>query len=265
MHAMFERRGEEVWVVDLQSRNGTFVGEERVTEARLTEGAVLRFGRTEVHFALQPTWSGGEDDAPRGDRSRPDGQRDTIRAQGTLSTRAPAVHEPEPDPYALALRPLVVLRMSLHAIGVAGAPDAAARIRAAVEAGSRAVLDEGGVAGRIASIGVLGLFGVTGAAPDDAARAVRAARAARAAIRRLGGIDVRAAVDAGPLLAGDAGGPAGAEIAAMGAAADRCERLAALAHPGEIIIGPGAAGAADAPDVRKRELDGVSVEIVGEE
>src|SRR5512138_1802975 len=48
MHAMFERRGDEVWVVDLDSRNGTFVAEERVREAVVPEGAVVRFGRTEV-------------------------------------------------------------------------------------------------------------------------------------------------------------------------------------------------------------------------
>src|SRR5512133_3412560 len=43
MHAMFERRGEDVWVVDLESRNGTFLGSERVSEARLEDGVVVRF------------------------------------------------------------------------------------------------------------------------------------------------------------------------------------------------------------------------------
>src|SRR5512144_2692370 len=53
MHAMFERRGGEIWVVDLDSRNGTFVGDERVAEARIADGDVVRFGRTEVRLDLE--------------------------------------------------------------------------------------------------------------------------------------------------------------------------------------------------------------------
>src|SRR5512133_204478 len=52
MHAMFERRGNEVWVVDLDSRNGTFIGEERIAEGRVADGSVVRFGRTEVRIDL---------------------------------------------------------------------------------------------------------------------------------------------------------------------------------------------------------------------
>jgi pSer/pThr/pTyr-binding forkhead associated (FHA) protein len=44
MHALFEARGDTLWVVDLGSRNGTFVGEERVEEAQVGVGAVLAFG-----------------------------------------------------------------------------------------------------------------------------------------------------------------------------------------------------------------------------
>jgi len=50
MHALFERRGTELWVVDLDSRNGTFVGEERVQESRLQPGARVRFGKTEAEL-----------------------------------------------------------------------------------------------------------------------------------------------------------------------------------------------------------------------
>ena len=46
MHALFERRGEELWVVDLDSRNGTFLDGERVHAAPVRPGAKLRFGRT---------------------------------------------------------------------------------------------------------------------------------------------------------------------------------------------------------------------------
>ncbi len=265
MHAMFERRGDEVWVIDLESRNGTFVGEERVGEARLEDGAMVRFGRTEIRFTARSSWT-PPPRTPREERIRPDAQRDTIRSDGTTSARAPGAHapvarEPEADPYALALRPVVVLRMSLHAVRLASSPDAAARVRAAVDAAARAALDEGAMVGRLASVGVLALFGVTGPGPDDAARAVHAARTARGAVRRLGGVDLRAAVDAGPLLAGNAMGPTGADVTALGAAADRCERLAALALPGEILLGPGAAGAAG-EGVTQRELDGAPVEVL---
>ncbi|WP_242356258.1 MULTISPECIES: FHA domain-containing protein [Anaeromyxobacter] len=265
MHAMFERRGEEVWVIDLESRNGTFVGEERVGEARLDDGAVVRFGRTEIRFTAR-AGRGAPARTPREERIRPDAQRDTIRSEGTISARVlaarePVAHEPAVDPHTLAVRPVVVLRMSLHAVRIASSPDVAGRVRAAVDAAARAALNEGAMVGRLASVGVLALFGVTSPRADDAARAVQAARTARGAVRRLGGIDLRAAVDAGPLLAGNAMGPTGADIAALGAAADRCERLAALALPGEILLGPGAAGAAG-EGVTQRELDGAAVEVV---
>jgi len=48
MHALFEARGDALWVVDLGSRNGTFVDQGRIEEARLAVGALLAFGRTEV-------------------------------------------------------------------------------------------------------------------------------------------------------------------------------------------------------------------------
>lgn len=261
MHAMFERRGDDVWVIDLESRNGTFLGDERVGEARLADGALLKFGRTEVRFATQSSRTDSTR-LPREDWPRPEGQRDTIRADGTLSTRAPAVREePERDPRELALRPVVILRMSLHASGLAGAPDAAERVRAALEAMSRAALDEDGVVGRLASVGLLAVFGLGGMKPDDPTRALRAARAARSAVQELGGIDLRAGLDAGPVLAGNTGGGAGQELAVLGAAADRCERLAALASPGEILVGPGAARAEDVTHLGPRDLGGTSVEV----
>lgn len=50
MHALFERRGGEMWVVDLDSRNGTFVAGERIHEAPLRPGVKLRFGKTEAEM-----------------------------------------------------------------------------------------------------------------------------------------------------------------------------------------------------------------------
>lgn len=57
MHALFERRGDDLWVVDLDSRNGTFVDEERVQEARIAPGNKIRFGRTSVEIRDQATIS----------------------------------------------------------------------------------------------------------------------------------------------------------------------------------------------------------------
>jgi class 3 adenylate cyclase len=53
MHAMFERRGAELWVVDLDSRNGTFVDDERVHEAPVAPGSRLRFGKTNAEVRAQ--------------------------------------------------------------------------------------------------------------------------------------------------------------------------------------------------------------------
>ncbi len=110
MHAMFERRGDEVWLIDLESRNGTFVDEVRVQEQQLPTASVLRFGKTEVRFERR-----GDPDRPERllaeggtvirylddieaelDRARGGEQRrDTIKA--------------DPGPPALARRQLAVL------------------------------------------------------------------------------------------------------------------------------------------------------------
>ncbi len=54
MHALFERRGDQLWVVDLDSRNGTYVNEERVHEAPVGPGAKLRFGKTCAELRSHP-------------------------------------------------------------------------------------------------------------------------------------------------------------------------------------------------------------------
>jgi GAF domain-containing protein len=54
MHALFERRGGEMWVVDLDSRNGTFVNDQRVHEARVGPGMKISFGKTQVELQGRP-------------------------------------------------------------------------------------------------------------------------------------------------------------------------------------------------------------------
>src|SRR5512135_3626640 len=51
-HALFERRGDELWLVDLDSRNGTWLGDQRVREARLRDGDKVGFGRTNARVRI---------------------------------------------------------------------------------------------------------------------------------------------------------------------------------------------------------------------
>jgi class 3 adenylate cyclase len=121
---------------------------------------------------------------------------------------------------------------------------AAERVRAAVDAAAGAALGAGGVVARLAGVGVLAVFGLGGADPADAAGALGAARTARAAIRARGGLDLRAAVESGPVLAGNTEGTGGFELTALGPVAERAERLLAFARRGEILAGPSAGAAA---------------------
>lgn len=54
-HARVERRGVDVWVVDLGSSNGTWKDDARVSEARLVPGGLIRFGKTEVSLRARST------------------------------------------------------------------------------------------------------------------------------------------------------------------------------------------------------------------
>ncbi len=51
-HARLERRGDQFWVVDLGSTNGTFVNGESVQEKQLNHGDRLTVGQNSVHFSL---------------------------------------------------------------------------------------------------------------------------------------------------------------------------------------------------------------------
>ncbi|HYD39654.1 MAG TPA: FHA domain-containing protein [Anaeromyxobacter sp.] len=245
MHAMFERRGDELWVVDLESRNGTFLGEERVQEALLPAGAVLRFGRTEVRFQRERSRP-RDPPTPRPCNttplppSRPTSRLDApaiTGPHGVLQARPPA------DPLPLAPRTVTLLRLALHLRPELAAPEPD-RVHAALERLERAARDEGGLAVRHGA-GVLAVFGPAGSTPRDGELALRAARAALAAVERLGdGFTARAAIDEGAVLVGNAGGAEGFELAALGEVAERTERILWLAAPGEILVGPGAAALA---------------------
>jgi hypothetical protein len=245
MHAMFERRGAELWVVDLESRNGTFVGEARVTEARLAPGSALRFGRTEARIEAENALrSRGDHPTPSSirrvvrdrDVSRPTGKMELTSPIAMRSTRSP---RPAPG-VRLAQRTVALLRLALH-LGPEGAAPPAEGLRAALDALIRAALHEGGLCARAGASGALAVFGLSGPSPDDVDFALRAARSARASVRALSlGLDVRAAVDSGLTLVGNVSGPDGFELSALGDAAERVERILALAAGGEILAGPGA-------------------------
>ncbi len=51
-HARLERRGDQVWLVDLGSTNGTFVNGESIQEKQLNHGDRLTVGQNSVHFSV---------------------------------------------------------------------------------------------------------------------------------------------------------------------------------------------------------------------
>lgn len=54
---IFKRRG-EMWLVDLESRNGTFLNGSRLEEERpLRDGDILRLGSQEFQFCTEKEWS----------------------------------------------------------------------------------------------------------------------------------------------------------------------------------------------------------------
>ncbi len=51
-HARLERRGDQFWIVDLGSTNGTFVNGESIQEKQLNEGDRLTIGQNSVQFSV---------------------------------------------------------------------------------------------------------------------------------------------------------------------------------------------------------------------
>jgi pSer/pThr/pTyr-binding forkhead associated (FHA) protein len=51
-HARLERRGDQFWIVDLGSTNGTFVNGEGIQEKQLNTGDRLTIGQNAVQFSL---------------------------------------------------------------------------------------------------------------------------------------------------------------------------------------------------------------------
>jgi FHA domain-containing protein len=51
-HARLERRGEQFWIVDLGSTNGTLVNGEPIQEKALNHGDRVTIGQNAVHFSV---------------------------------------------------------------------------------------------------------------------------------------------------------------------------------------------------------------------
>ncbi len=154
MHAMFERRGDSLWLVDLDSRNGTFVDEARVRETPIAPGMRLRFGKTSVELR-----EGGQG---RGDtRTVLTGQGTVVRYLADLQNEVAQAREGEPqrdtEPGArtptggVARRQVAVLNdIGKALVDAPGLDDCLAKILHAVAAAVRAerssllLMDEAG-------------------------------------------------------------------------------------------------------------------------
>lgn len=230
MHALFEPRGKVTWVIDLDSRNGTFVGASRVREAPLAVGEVVAFGRTEVRVEdsiIPPEATATPSPAP----FLIDSIKTTVRAERPVT------------PFQLAPRPLAVLRLSLGSSeGTESRP-----LAVALEAAAQVIMRKGGRTTPHLASDLLAVFGLGGPGPDGPTRALRAASAILEKLEKSSpAVGVRIAVDFGPVVAGIISGPDGAELVAGGEATDRLERVLAEAAPGEILVGPGVPASADA-------------------
>jgi pSer/pThr/pTyr-binding forkhead associated (FHA) protein len=264
MHAMFERRDDGLWVVDLESRNGVFVGGERVAEARVPDGTVVRLGRTEIQIAAVRARTEEVPVVSEDDASAP-ARRETGRAEGG---RGPGRHNFTPVGVAPERPPLfhadaTVLWMALDAVTLEPTPAAARVLRDALDGMASAAADAGAAVGRLAGVGILAVFGLEGPTPKDVPAALEAARAARATVRELGGLDLRAGIERGPVLAGRAAGRA--ELTVLGEAAERAERLLALARPGERLVGAGAAKGQPLRRVGEVRLGELALEVFRDE
>ncbi len=54
VHAKIEKRNESFFILDLNSTNGTYLNEKRITEARLRDGDIIRVGSTRLLFRRAP-------------------------------------------------------------------------------------------------------------------------------------------------------------------------------------------------------------------
>jgi pSer/pThr/pTyr-binding forkhead associated (FHA) protein len=98
-HAEIRANGNDYWVVDPGSANGTFVNGHRIRETRLKHGDRIRVGATEFRFELVPSVA-----APAAERAPASPPRDAPEVTGRTEPRSmPAIepHAPIPPPPAV--------------------------------------------------------------------------------------------------------------------------------------------------------------------
>jgi class 3 adenylate cyclase len=238
MHALFERRGEELWVVDLESRNGTFVDDERVREAAIVAGSRLRFGKTSAELRLH---------------AEPEPQMVLYLGAGAAAAligggAARGVLEPALRERAAAI---AVAVDGIVELAAARPPaEAAERLTALQLALSAAVVGEGAAADARLDGTLLVVFGAIEAVPDAAERALRCAMEL---VRCAAAVEdphspprltVKVGVESGLALAWNFAPAARPELRAVGVPITAAQRLAADAAPGEVLCGGEAARAA---------------------
>jgi class 3 adenylate cyclase len=238
MHALFERRGEELWIVDLDSRNGTFVDDERVREVAIVAGSRLRFGKTSaelrVHAEPDPQaflYLGAGAAAPL---VAGGAARDVL--EPALRERAAAV--------AVAVEGIVELAAARPPA------EAAERVLALQRALLAAAVGEGAAVDARLDGTLLAVFGAVEAVPDAAERALRCAielvlRAAKVEdAHPAPRLTVKVGVESGPALAWNFASAERPGLRAAGVSVAAAQRLAADAAPGEVLCGGEAARAA---------------------
>jgi pSer/pThr/pTyr-binding forkhead associated (FHA) protein len=239
MHALFEQRVDGLWVVDLGSRNGTFVDGERVEEARLADGVRLAFGHTTL--CVESKGSSGPAEPLRTPIHAEPVHTTARTDRPTGKVAGGAAAGGDADPLRFTVRPVALLRLGLSLPAGGPLPDAAT-LHAALEGAAQEIRRHGGRTSRLGRAAALAIFGFSDPGPDDAARALEAAECVRAAVQRLApGLRCRLAIDAGPAAVGMVSSPEGTELVALGEVPDRLERLASTAPAGEILCGPGLA------------------------
>ena len=82
VHAIVYAENREWWVRDSASRNGTFVNDQKIDEARLVEGSMLKVGSTEFEFRQVPS--------RLSDTQQLDHTQTIIRDRSVTTERAPA-------------------------------------------------------------------------------------------------------------------------------------------------------------------------------
>jgi hypothetical protein len=94
-HAKVFREGEAVYLQDLGSSNGTYIGEDRISRVRLRDGDVFRIGETKVRVRLEATQVSSPDAAASHTREGMDQEAPSIQVRETPKPRGGGISSVE--------------------------------------------------------------------------------------------------------------------------------------------------------------------------